>query len=80
MVHGRKEAHENRRKTFAPFPFRASHCSAICWLPRTEPETREPEGLPVDLLLDIILWFATDKDDPPAVPPAGQPEAGGRHA
>ena len=35
----------------------------------------------IDLLLDIILCFTTDKDYPPAVPaPAGQPEAGGRHA
>src|SRR6476646_7739387 len=40
-----KEAHENRQKTLAPSPFQASHCSAICWLPRTKPETREAEGL-----------------------------------
>jgi hypothetical protein len=35
----------------------------------------------VDLILDIILCYMTDKDAPPAVPaPAGQAEAGGRHA
>jgi hypothetical protein len=35
----------------------------------------------LDLLLDVILLFMTDKDDPLAVPaPAGQPQAGGRHA
>lgn len=35
----------------------------------------------VDLILDIILCFMTDRDAPPAVPaPAGQAEAGGRHA
>lgn len=35
----------------------------------------------VDLLLDIILWLMTDKDDVPTVPaPTGQPQAGGRHA
>src|SRR5579871_157564 len=45
MVPGRKEAHETRRKTLAPCPFRVSQCLAICWLPRTESETREPEGL-----------------------------------
>jgi hypothetical protein len=33
----------------------------------------------VDLLLDIILWFMTDKDDPPPAP-IGQPQAGGNHA
>ena len=35
----------------------------------------------VDLLLDIILCFTTDKDYPPAVPaPIAQPRAGDRHA
>ena len=35
----------------------------------------------VDLLLDIILWFTTNKDDPPPVPtPTGQRHDGGRHA
>ena len=35
----------------------------------------------VDLILNIILCFMTDKDAPPAVPaPGGQAEAGGRHA
>jgi hypothetical protein len=34
----------------------------------------------VDLLLDIILWFTTDKDAPSSVPaPSGQPQAGGHH-
>src|ERR1041385_3739384 len=45
MVHGHKETHENQQKTVAPSPFGPSHCSAICWLPRTEPETRKPKDL-----------------------------------
>lgn len=35
----------------------------------------------VDLILDIILYYMTDKDAAPTVPaPAGRAEAGGRHA
>jgi hypothetical protein len=35
----------------------------------------------IDLLLDMILCFTTDKDAPPAVAaPIGQPQAGDRHA
>ena len=35
----------------------------------------------VDLLLDIILCFTTDKDDPTAVlAPIGQPQPGDPHA
>ncbi len=79
MVHGRKEAHENRRKTLAPFPSRLPIVRLSAGSPTRSLRhgnlkaclrvaTKRLGTSLVDLLLDIILRFTTDKDDPPAVP------------
>src|SRR5260221_11795034 len=89
MVHGRKEAHENRRKTLAPFPSRLPIVRLSAGSPTRSLRhgnlkaclrvaTKRLGTSLVDLLLDIILRFTTDKDDPPAfpaLPESPRPEA-----
>src|SRR6478609_1360911 len=92
MVHGRKEAHENQQKTVAPSPLGLPIAQRSAGSPARRPRhgnlktclraaTTRLATLLVDVILDVILWFMTDKDAPSAVlAPIGQPQAGDRHA